>query len=469
MKLRDYQINLSNEATIILNQKRVVALCMEVRTGKTLTALQTAQNYGAKSVLFVTKIKAFSSIQWDYDQMDYSFKLTIINKESLHKVNNDFDLVIYDEFHGFSAYPKPSAYQKLARQKYSNLPMILLSGTPTPESHSQWFHSFQLSDNSPFKDCDNFYQFFNSMGMFLTSFDLGYGGNVNNYSNNKEVIEKYFDVMKQKISKKDIAYLQKIKEIELNKAKAIKTSEDAVKYLKRRIKYYVLTFTQKEAGFTSNVNELVLEVPMLPITYQLVERLKKDLVVKNSKGQTILADTGVKLQQKIHQLYSGTCKFEDGTSKVIDYSKAEYIRDNFKDYKIGIFYKFKEEWNALKETLGDKLTNDLDEFNTTDKWIALQITSGREGISLKMARYLVYYNIDFSAVSYWQSRDRLTTMDRKENDIFWIFAKGGIEEKIYRTVLNKKDYTLSVFKKDYGVKNSKENYNTTRSQRFLRG
>ena len=173
------------------------------------------------------------------------------------------------------------------------------------------------------------------------------------------------------------------------------------------------------------------------------------------------------MQQKIHQLYSGTVKFEDGTSKIIDYSKAEYIRDNFKGYKIGIFYKFKEEWNALKEILGDQLTNDLDEFNMTDKWIALQIVSGREGISLKMAKYLVYYNIDFSAVSYWQSRDRLTTIDRKENDVFWIFSKGGIEEKIYRTVLAKKDYTLNLFKKDYGISNTKENNQQVRSRRLF--
>lgn len=408
VKLRKYQIDLSNQATEILKQKKIVALCMEVRTGKTLTALQTAQNYGAKNVLFLTKIKAFSSIQLDYDQMDYSFKLTIINKESLHKVNNNFDLVVYDEFHGFSAYPKPSAYQKLARDKYSHLPMILLSGTPTPESHSQWFHSFQLSDNSPFKEYANFYKWAKDFVNVKTK-HLGYAM-VNDYS------------------------------------------DADIKHINRRIKNHVLTFTQKEAGFTSTVNEIILEVEMLPITYKLIERLKKDLVVSNSQGQTILADTGVKLQQKIHQLTSGTCKFEDGTSKVIDYSKAEFIRDNFAGFKIGIFYKFKEEWNALKEILGDKLTNDLEEFNTTDKWIALQIVSGREGISLKEAKYLVYYNIDFSAVSYWQSRDRLTTMERKENDIFWIFAKRGIESKIYKTVLAKKDYTLNLFKKDFNIK-----------------
>ena len=410
-KLRDYQIDLSNKGTEILKRLKLIVYAVEVRCGKTLIALQTANNFGAKNVLFVTKIKAFSSIQWDYDQMDYNFKLTIINKESLHKIDDTFDLVVYDEFHGFSAYPKPSVYQKLAREKYSHLPMILLSGTPTPESHSQWYHSFQLSDHSPFKEYSNFYKWAKDF-VEIKQKHLGYS-----------IINDY--------------------------------SEADIKHINRRIKFHVLTFTQKDAGFVSTVNELMLEVPMLPITYQLIDRLKKDLVVKNAQGQVILADSGVKLQQKIHQLCSGTCKFEDGSSKVIDFSKAEFIRDNFSEYKIGIFYKFKEEWSALKSILGDKLTNDLDIFNSTDKWIALQIQSGREGISLKEAKYLVYYNIDFSAVSYWQSRDRLTTMDRKENDIYWIFAKNGIESRIYKTVLGKKDYTLSIFKKDFNINSEK--------------
>jgi hypothetical protein len=381
---------------------------MEVRTGKTLTALNTADNYGAKNVLFVTKIKAFSSIQWDYDQMNFGFKLTIINKESLHKVNDTFDLVIYDEFHGFSAYPKPSVYQKLAKDKYSHLPMILLSGTPTPESHSQWYHSFQLSDNSPFKEYSNFYKW-----------------------------AKYFVNVKVK---------------HLGYAQVNDYSDADIRHINKRIKYSVLTFTQAEAGFTSTVNEMVLEVEMLPITGTIIERLKRDLVVKNSNNQVILADTGVKLMQKIHQLSSGTCKFEDGTSKIIDYSKANYIKENFKDYKIGIFYKFKEELNMLQEVLKDKLTTDLDEFNSTNKWIALQFLSGREGISLKQADYIVALNIDFSATTYFQFKDRMTTMERKENQLFWIFSKGGIEKKIYLTVLLKKDFTLNLFKKEYEFK-----------------
>ena len=87
-------------------------------------------------------------------------------------------------------------------------------------------------------------------------------------------------------------------------------------------------------------------------------------------------------------------------------------------------------------------------FNITNKSIALQIVSGREGISLSNAKYLVYYNIDFSSLSYWQSRDRLTTMNRLTNDIYWIFSENGIEDKIYKAVSNKKNYTLKIFEND---------------------
>ena len=102
----------------------------------------------------------------------------------------------------------------------------------------------------------------------------------------------------------------------------------------------------------------------------------------------------------------------------------------------------------MKKVYGDSLCTDLSVFEDTRKSIALQIVSGREGISLRKAEALVYYNIDFSATSYWQSRDRMTTKDRLESDVYWIFTKGGIEKDIYDAVSKKKDYTLSHFKRD---------------------
>ena len=102
----------------------------------------------------------------------------------------------------------------------------------------------------------------------------------------------------------------------------------------------------------------------------------------------------------------------------------------------------------MKKVYGSDLTTELPEFETTDKSIALQIVSGREGISLRQADALVYYNIDFSATSYWQSRDRMTTKERLESDVYWVFTDGGIEKDIYKAVTKKKDYTLRHFKRD---------------------
>jgi hypothetical protein len=224
--------------------------------------------------------------------------------------------------------------------------------------------------------------------------------------------------------------------------------------IKAVIEPYMLTFTQEKAGFTSKVNEHILKCKMSDTTYKLCAQLKKDLVMIG-KDETILADTAVKLMSKLHQLYSGTIKFESGNAKVIDDSKAKFIFEKFKNEKIGIFYKFKAELVALKDVYGDSLTTDLDDFNNSNKVIALQIVSGREGISLKNAKYLVYYNMDYSATSYWQSRDRLTTMERLSNDIYYVFSEDGIEEKIFKAVQNKKNYTSTYFKKDFNVKISK--------------
>jgi hypothetical protein len=410
-QLRPYQDKLANEALLVLNNLNIVYLTMEVRTGKTATSLEVAKLYGAKNVLFATKKKAISSILDDYSEFGYEFKITVINDESLHKVDEVFDLVIHDEHHRFGAFPKPNKVAKIFKEKYGHLPMIFLSGTPSPESHSQWFHQFWISNQSPFKYA-NFYKWCHDY-VNVKDKRLGYA-----------IVKDY--------------------------------SEGREKEIKEVVNPYLITFTQAEAGFTTTVEETILEVEMKPITYAIIERLKRDQFVKNPEGDLILGDTGVKMMQKCHQLYSGTVKFEDATRKVIDDSKAVFINDKFKEYKIAIFYKFTAEYDCIKATMGDKITNNLEEFNTTDKWIALQIVSGREGISLKAAKYLVYYNIDFSAVSYWQSRDRLTTMERQHNEVFWIFAKRGIEKKIYKTVMEKKDYTLKIFKQDARTSNPKK-------------
>jgi hypothetical protein len=318
----------------------------------------------------------------------------------MHLLDNIyFDFVILDEAHGLGSFPKPNNKVKHIKEKFAHLPMLLMSGTPTPESYSKLFHQFYCSNASPFAQLKNFYSW-SKQYVIITQKDYGFG-KVADYSKaDKEMIDS------------------------------------ATKHL------FVYT-TQQDAGFKCVVNEHVHYVKMNDATYAVIKKLKADKVIEANSG-VILADTAVKEMMKVHQLCSGTIKFEDGNSTVFDYSKAEYIKETFAG-KIAIFYKFKAEFDALKLVYEGSITDNLEEFYNTDKSIALQIVSGREGVNLSAANCLVFYNIDFSAVSYFQARDRMSIASRTENNVHWIFSKGGIENKIYNVVKNKKNFTAKYY------------------------
>ena len=402
MKLRDYQIKLSDQAKEKLDLYKFVILSMEVRTWKTYTCLEAIKKYWAKKILFLTKKKAIHSIESDYEHYKNNFDCTIINYESLHKIKWEFDLVVLDESHWISSFPKPWLKYKSIKRRFGSLPMILLSWTLSTESYSQYFHQIHVNKHTCWNKYSNFYKWavdFVKVWQIKTSY---WRANCYKKANYEKIMA---DVGK-----------------------------------------YIITYTQKEAWFTTSIEEKILYVKMKPATYEIIGKLQKDKVVEWTQ-EVILADTKVKEQQKVHQLFSWTIKFESWNSMIIDDTKAKFIKEKFKWKKIWIYYNFKEELKLLKSVFGDNLTTDLQEFNNTDKNIALQIVSGREGISLKEADYLVFYNIAFSALSYWQARDRLTTMERKFNTIYWIFTEGWLEDKIYKAVLKKKDFTTKLYEK----------------------
>lgn len=101
IKFREYQKDIIDKASGILIQSGFVYLAMEVRTGKTLTSLGIANKVNAQDVLFITKKKAISSIEKDYNLLKPSFCLCVTNYESIHKIDPDihWDLIVCDEAH----------------------------------------------------------------------------------------------------------------------------------------------------------------------------------------------------------------------------------------------------------------------------------------------------------------------------------------------------------------------------------
>ena len=404
MNLRKYQSEISDQACNLLNQYGLVYLSMEVRTGKTITAMETARKYGAIRILFISKLKALKSIENDALHFPM-LEVVAVNFESIHKVTGMFDLIIADEAHTLGAFPKQSKRTSELKKLAVGKPIIFLSGTPSPESYSQLYHQLFVSSFSPFKDYKNFYKWANDFVIKKTRFV--FNRQINDYSvARKEMIDTY-------------------------------------------TKHLFISYTQQEAGFDVSITEKVLTVQM-PEVMPLIKSLHTDKII-NIAGREILADTAVKEMTKIQQLCGGSVIDEQGEAVILDYSKAEFVRDYFKDQKIAVYYKFKAEYDILSTVLTNH-TSEPETFQKSTNMVYLgQFQSSREGIRLDTADAIVFYGIDFSYLSYEQSKNRIISKERtKEAVLYWVFCENGIEEKIYQVVKNKQNYTSSYFNRDYG-------------------
>lgn len=411
MELRPIQIEKSKELLKILNIYNCVYLRGMVRSGKTATVLETAKLYNAKKVLFLTKKKAISSIESDYKKFGYSYNIKATNYESVHKVKDtDFDLIIYDEAHCLSGFPKPAKRVKIIKDMFSAIPCIWLSGTPAAESNSQYYHQFYVSDYSPFKKYKNFYIWA------------------------REVV----DITEKRIGTHTVKDYSKIK-------------AESLPYLKTIIDVFSVIMTQQDAGFEVNIKEHLIRITTPANLHNLAKRLIKDRAIEGKKG-FIMAEMPAKLQSKVHQIYNGSVILEtiegENITHIFSTYKADYIKDHFKGKKIAIMYYYQAELEILKSVFGNDITTDLEYFDTTNKNFAIQQNS-TEGMNISKADCLVYYNFHFSGKAYIQSRDRLTVKERTNNDVYFILETPGINESILDRVRDKKDFNLASFKRSF--------------------
>jgi hypothetical protein len=407
-KLKEHQIEKSKELNEILLDYNIAFLAGEVRSGKTLTALEAARLYGAGKVIVITKKKAIPSILSDYKNFAFDFDIIVVNYESLHKLDNyDCDLVIYDESHSLSGFPKPSVRTKLCKKLFFNKPCILMTGTSAVESYSQYYHQFFVSAYSPFSRYANFYKW----------------------------AKDFVEVWERKLPTHSIRVYDRAHVAKIDKI----------------LKPYMVVMTQEDAGFEVNINEHYLTVETPIKIKDLVKRLLKDQVIKGKAGY-IFGDTPAKLQSKVHQLYNGHCIVEDVNGKtsnvILDTYKLDFILERFKHDKIVIMYYYQNELKMIEDVFGKAVTTDIDEFNSTDKSFALQCNT-TEGINLSKADALVYLNLGFSGKNWIQSRDRMTVMGRKNNNIYVICESDGITEKILESVTKKKNFNSRMFKQNF--------------------
>ena len=145
VKLREYQKSASRKLARLCQIKKCAYLSGECRTGKTMVALSVVRNMALEKVLVITKKKAIPSIKSDVEKMNLEKVVSITNFEQLKNFKGtSWNMSIVDEAHSVGAFPKPSQrYQNILQLRYNSI--ILMSGTPSPESFSQLYHQWSLT------------------------------------------------------------------------------------------------------------------------------------------------------------------------------------------------------------------------------------------------------------------------------------------------------------------------------------
>jgi len=410
MQLRLYQQAAACSLVAILNKHRIAYLRGEVRTGKTFTALETARRLGVLNCIIVTKKKAIASIQQDIDALGLTAKVEVTNYEQVPKrAGRHYDLLIIDEAHSVGAYPKPSKrWYDLQSIHFKYL--LLMSGTPSPESYSQLYHQFALGPTR-WSGYRNFYDWAKAGYVSIGTKYVGTGQQVNDYSKADEA--------------RILADIQPL----------------------------TVTITQQQAGFTTQIEEQVHQVTMKPRTYRLARRIMKDGVIGRPDCRSVLADTGAKAMSKLRQIYSGTVITEAHGAVIFDRSKAIYIRDHFAGRKLAILYCFNAEGDMLRKVFANTCTDSPETFNADPQATYIgQVQASREGVNLSTADDLIFIGIDYSALSYLQGRDRASYLGRdRANRVHFIFAARGIEPRVYAQVRDKQNYTTAHYAADRGI------------------
>lgn len=413
IQLEQHQAEAVPKAVDLLKKFRIAYLRFWMRKGKTLTSLATVAEYfkgfPGIHILFVSEKSALSSIDSDYKEFNPEFQMTAINYASLHKIVNQikagklrFHLVIVDEAHRISKFPKPAIAVDQLKFICQNLPIIYLSATMTPESYSQVYHQFAISTFSPFKQWPTFYRWADK---FVNKIMEEYKG---------LPVARYHDCR--------------------------------VKELEPYMNHLFITVGQEEGKQMLPVKQHFLFVDMSPKAIEIYHQIRKHKIYIDERGRAATANSGAEKRNKLIQIASGTLLFNEsiqgaiyGEGEIIDTTKADFIRNYFFGRKIAILYRYKAEGRMLKMFFPN-WTESPEEFNTNNHLTFVrQLRSTKTGVNLSSADDLVMFNIEESNEIFIQSMARIQSMYReKPANVWWIFSKHGLEQTIYIELNNKK-------------------------------
>lgn len=178
-------------------------------------------------------------------------------------------------------------------------------------------------------------------------------------------------------------------------------------------------------------------------------QFKNDRIIEID-GQTLVGDTTLTKMLYLRQL-----------AGMYNPGKAERLRELLESTsdRIIVFYNFRAEFEIIQnicESLERPLSiingdgKDLAAYqHQSDSVTAVQYQSGALGENLQLAKHAVYMSPPLDSILFEQSLARIRRIGQNSDTCFYYYlvTKGSIEEQIYETLKQRKDFTEYLFEK----------------------
>lgn len=393
-----------------------VAYYLDMGLGKTFVATEKAEELGTNIILVVCQKSKLEDWENDfnefypkYDTMIYKKQLPEIKDNTVIIIN--YDLIwrreVFKKLKKFTLILDESSYIKsetskrtkfILRLKPTNI--ILLSGTPIGGKYEELYSQIKL---------------------------LGWNITKEAYWNN---YIKFFML--------DIGGFKKRKV----------TGYKNVEHLKQMLRQHGAVFMK-----TEDVVELpeTIEYEMKIKNISQYLRFKKDRLIEID-GVELVGDTSLTKLLYLRQLVSMYNKNK--------YERVAELLESTED-RIIIFYNFKYECQKLQEICkklkkpvsvvnGD--TRDLKNYEQYDNSITLiQYQAGAMGLNLQKANKIIYFSLPLSSELFEQSKKRTHRLGQQRSCFYYyLITKKSIEEDIFETLKQRKDYTDKLFEENEG-------------------
>ena len=214
--------------------------------------------------------------------------------------------------------------------------------------------------------------------------------------------------------------------------------------LKRKMREYGCHFLKTEDVL--ELPEQIFTTVKVPVSKEY-KKFRKDRVVTVDGIQLVGDNTLTKMlyERQLCGQYSN--------------AKLEAFRDLVAstEDRLIVFYNFTSELNVLRREV---LERPLSVVNGQDKDLLnyelhansitfIQYQAGAMGLNLQKANKIIYYSPPLSSELYEQSKKRINRIGQNRTCYYYnLTVTGSIEEKIYKTLAMRKDYTEKLFEED---------------------